>query len=221
MEPPLCWITNAIDRSPSEVLRVEGDAWGPLRGQLLSLSYGYGKIFIVPHERVGDQMQGGVSELPVRQVPTGLVRGRFHPTSGQLYACGMFAWAGTQQQPGGFYRVRYTGKPVYVPVGLGAERGGMAVTFSGPIDPKAASDASNFTVKAWSLKRTASYGSEHVGEHPLPVSGASLRSDGRTVFLEIPSIAPTTSMEIKYSLKGASGEAVDGVIHNTIHALHD
>ena len=114
MEPPVCWITNAFDRSPAELVWVESThaAWGPLRGALLSLSYGNGKIFVVPHEIVGGQMQGGVCALPIPPFPTGVMRGRFHPVDGQLYTCGLFAWAGDRTQPGGFYRVRATGKPI-------------------------------------------------------------------------------------------------------------
>ncbi len=221
MEPPLCWITNAVDRSPAEIVRVEGTAWGALRGQLLNLSYGYGKVFIVPHEKVGDQLQGGVSELPIRQLPTGLMRGRFHPVDGQLYACGMFAWAGNQQQPGGFYRIRATGKPVFVPVGLAAERRGLAITFSALLDTTAAADVTRYAVKTWSLKRSASYGSDHINERPSRIKSASLRDDGRTVFLEIPDLAPTWCMEIKYAIQGAAGEPVNGSINNTVHELHD
>ena len=47
MEPPLCWITNSFDRSPAELLWVTSDKWGPLKGSLLNLSYGYGKVFVV------------------------------------------------------------------------------------------------------------------------------------------------------------------------------
>ena len=32
MEPPVCWITNSFDRSPGEVVRVEGTGWGAARG---------------------------------------------------------------------------------------------------------------------------------------------------------------------------------------------
>jgi hypothetical protein len=42
MKQPVCWITNAFDRSPSEMLWVTGDGWGPLKGALLNFSYGYG-----------------------------------------------------------------------------------------------------------------------------------------------------------------------------------
>ena len=118
MKQPLCWITNAFDRSPSELLWVTGDGWGPLKGSLLNFSYGYGKVYVVPFEKVGGQVQGGMCQLPIPQFPTGVMRGRFHPADGQLYCCGMFAWAGNQTQPGGFYRVRYLGEAVHLPIGL-------------------------------------------------------------------------------------------------------
>jgi putative heme-binding domain-containing protein len=219
MEPPLCWITNAVDRSPAEVVRVEGHAWGPLRGALLNLSYGYGKIYVVPHETVNGRMQGGVSALPIPQFPTGVMRGRFHPGDGQLYACGMYAWAGNQQQPGGLYRVRATGKPMHLPIGLDARPDGMAITFTDPLDAEPAADASRFAVKTWSLRRSVKYGSPHVGEKPSAVRSARLSQDGKTVFLEIPGLLPTQCMEIKYTLKAKDGKPVVGSIDNTIHAL--
>ncbi|MDG2014619.1 MAG: c-type cytochrome, partial [Pirellulaceae bacterium] len=46
MLQPLCWITNQFDRSPGELLWVPKDAWGPLGGSLLNLSYGMGQIFV-------------------------------------------------------------------------------------------------------------------------------------------------------------------------------
>ena len=88
---PVCWITNAFDRSPGQIVRVERSAWGPLEGALLNLSYGYGKIFVVLPEVVEGQMQGGMATLPIPQFPTGIMRGRFHPRNGQLYTCGMYA----------------------------------------------------------------------------------------------------------------------------------
>ena len=62
------------------------------------------------------------------------MRGRFHPPSGQLYLCGMYAWAGNQMEDGGFYRVRYTGKPLYLPVGLKATTAGVGLRFTDPLD---------------------------------------------------------------------------------------
>lgn len=228
MEPPLCWITNAFDRSPAELLWVTSDKWGPLKGSLLNLSYGYGKAFLVPFEKVakpGDassvMVQGGMCELPLLLFPTGIMRGRFHPIDGQLYTCGMFAWAGSATQPGGFYRIRATGRAVHLPIGLSARKQGMQLTFSGALHPEAATDAGRYVVKIWSLKRTANYGSKHYDERTLAIKAVKLGDDGRTVTIELPEIQPTWCMSIEYKLVGTEGEPVNGLIHNTIHALSE
>ncbi len=222
MDQPLCWITNAFDRSPAELLWVDSPAWGRLNGSLLNLSYGYGKVYVVPHEEIDGQMQGGMCELPLPQFPTGTMRGRFNPADQQLYTCGMFAWGSNQQeQEGGFYRIRYTGKPATLPIGLKAKRDGLELGFTDQLDPKAATQASNYSIKVWNLKRTANYGSKHFDEREIEVAAAQLGSDGRTVFLNVPDIEPTWCMEIKYRLVNREGNAVTGVIHNTIHAVAD
>src|SRR5690606_11415 len=118
MEQPLVWVERHLDQSPSELLWVDSDKWGPLNGSLLNFSYGYGKVFIVLHEKVGGQMQGGMFELPVPAFSTGVMRGRFNAYDGQLYACGLSAWGSTQTlQLGGLFRIRYDGSPVVVPIG--------------------------------------------------------------------------------------------------------
>ena len=218
MKQPLCWITNEFDRSPAELLWVPAKTWGPLAGSLLNSSYGMGKIFLVPHETVNGQAQGGMCALPLPTFPTGVMRPRFHPTDGHLYACGMYAWAGNQSAPGGFYRVRYTGKPVDLPIGLKAKPGGVELAFTDPLDPLAV-DANCFDIKVWGLARTKNYGSKHIEEKPLTVARATIGGDGKTVWLDLPDLAPTWGMEIKFRLKGTNGRAVTGTIHNTIHAF--
>lgn len=220
MVPPLCWITNAFDRSPAELLWVESDRWGPLKGSLLNLSYGYGKVFLVPHENVNGTMQGGMIELPLPLFPTGVMRGRFHPTDGQLYLCGMFAWAGNATYPGGLYRLRATGQPMHLPIGLHATKSGLKLTFTEPLDP-ASLDVKKVQIKTWSLKRTADYGSKHYDEKPLEVRGAKLSADSKTLTLDVADVRPTWCMEIKFALCSATGAPVQGTIHNTIHELGD
>ncbi len=219
MKQPLCWITNDFDRSPAELIWVTSDKWGPLKGSLLNTSYGMGKIYVVPYETLNGQAQGGMCALPLPLFPTGIMRPRFHPTDGQLYVCGMFAWAGNQVVPGGFYRVRYTGKPTDLPVGLKAKSGAVELTFTDALDATNAADAKNYEVKVWGLKRSQNYGSKHIDEKPLAVSKATVSADGKTVKLDLPDLAPTWCMEIKYRVKGTDGRAVVGTIHNTIHAL--
>lgn len=213
MEPPLVWITNEMDRSPGEVVRVTSDKWGPLHGALLNLSYGTGRIFIIPHEKVGGTMQGAVCQLPIDDLPTGVMRGRFHP-NGALYACGMYAWAGNRQHDGGFYRIRPTGKPSRLPIGFRARKGELHIDFSDPIDSPVTAEA-----KTWSLKRTANYGSKHFDEKPLPILGVETSPDRRAIRLQIPTLQPTQSMELLLTWRGPDGRPITRKIHGTIHSL--
>ena len=96
------------------------------------------------YERIGNKLQGGVVALPIPELPTGIMRGRFHPGDGQLYVAGLFGWAGNKTKPGGFYRIRYTGKPVCVPNTLHATKEGMVIRFTETLDPKSGADPENF-----------------------------------------------------------------------------
>lgn len=217
MEQPMVWITNAKDRSPAELLWVPKDAWGPLGGSLLNLSYGTGRAFIVPHEHSGDQWQGAVCELPIPAFATGIMRGRFGP-DGALYTCGLFSWAGNAVAPGGFHRVRLGQKPANLPIALHASRGSFSVTFSDPIAPTSVS-AEAFAFKVWHLKRSANYGSQHYEEHPLEITAARLGPDSRSIVIQIPTLAPTQCYELRIRVQAVDGTPITRVLHGTIHHL--
>ena len=219
MEPPLCWITNAFDRSPAELLWVPENTWGPFAGRLLSLSYGYGKVFLVPHESVKGQLQGGMIQLPIPDAPSGLIRGRFHPKRGDLYVCGMFSWAGSRQAPGCFHRIRYSGKPAHLPVKAEFSQGQIRLTFSHALDRDAATTSNRYTLRTWDLKRTPNYGSKHYNEKQLDIQQAELSADGKVVSLAVPDLAPTWGMSMEYTLRGQDGRQVRGEFHGSIHNL--
>lgn len=201
MQPPMVWMTNAKDRSPAELLWVPKNAWGNLGGSLLNLSYGTGRVFIVPHEEVGGQWQGAVCELPMPAFASGIMRGRFSD-DGALYGCGMFAWAGNATSSGGFYRIRRGSKSVPVPIALHVAKQKMTVTFSETVM------ADDVSMKVWGLKRTAQYGSKHVDERTLTIASTALSADKRTVTVEIPDLAPTHCYELKIG---------NSILHGTIH----
>ena len=95
----------------------------------------------------------------------------------------------------------------------------MELTFTDALDTKSATDPKNYNVKVWGPKRSQNYGSKNIDEKPLTVAKATVSADGKTVRLDLPDLAPTWCMEIKYRVRGADGRSVVGVIHNTIHAL--
>jgi cytochrome c5 len=221
MQMPLCWVDMKYDRSPAELLWVESDRWGPLNGKLLSLSYGYGKIFVILTQDIGDNFQAGIIELPVPQFPTGLIRGRFNPSDGQLYTCGMSAWATSQMiQTGGLYRVRYNeGKEFNFPVEMKAITAGIKLQFSEAIDEASAKDTTNFQISTWQLKRTRQYGSKRYDTKKMQISSVQVMDQGKTILINIPDIEPTWIMEIVYTLKSEAGKDFSGSIQNTIYSL--
>ncbi|WP_373496799.1 DUF6797 domain-containing protein, partial [Aquiflexum sp.] len=219
MEQPLVWIDRVIDQSPSELLWVDSKKWGPLNGKLLNLSYGYGKVFVVPFEKIGDQVQGGIFELPVPRFSTGVMRGRFNPGDEQLYLCGLSAWGSTQPQLGGLYRIRKVEKPMVIPVGIQATKNGMKLSFTDNLDANSVQDTSHYSVKTWDLLRSRKYGSKHYNEQILIVTKAELDKDKKSIKLTIPDIKPTWGMEIQYQIKDGRGNTVEGLVQNTIHQL--
>ena len=218
MIEPLVWLTQKYDRSPAELLWVNSDKWGPLKNSLINLSYGFGRIYVVPHETVSGTMQGGISALRIDDMPTGTMRGRFHPQDGQLYTAGLFAWASSRQErAGGFWRVRYMGKEVMQPVELKATLKGIRVTFSDPISSK--QDFSQLKVSIWHIERSKGYGSKHENEEELKIKSVKVLPDQKSIFIEIENIKVTRGMEISGSIKSASGKAFSINISNTINAL--
>ena len=221
MEQPLAWVDKQFDRSPAELLWIDSPQWGPLNGKLLNLSYGQGRLEIVPHEFIDGQPQGGLNRLPIPDFPTGTMRGRFHSGNGHLYLCGMSAWATSQMhQAGGFYRIRKTDTPAHLPIELNARKGEIEITFSEAIDSESLQASKQaFVVKTWALKRTENYGSKRYDEKFLDVTGAKLSRDGKSVTIALPDIEPVWQMSIHYQLTGANGAPVTGEIQNTIHKL--
>jgi hypothetical protein len=162
-------------------------------------------------------MQGGMAALPLPPFPTGVMRGRFHPTDGHLYVCGMYSWAGNQQAPGGMYRLRATGKPALLPIGYHVERDGLSLTFSDCLKRESVDDPGNFGLKVWDLLRSEEYGSPHLNERALRITSAKLSADRRTVTLTIPQLRPTRGLELWYSILGADNSDVNGTIHGSVH----
>jgi hypothetical protein len=226
-DPPVVWMPKDVDRSPAQQLWVEGDKWGLPAGNMISTSYGTGKIWLVMHENVNGVPQGAFVQVPGLQFPTGIMRGRFHPPSGQLYVCGLVGWSSNQAQPGGFYRVRYTGKVLNMPVSFQARKEGLAIAFSDPLKREPAEDVENYSVEQWNYRWTANYGSDEYsvtnpnkkGHDEVEVKKAELSADGKTVLLKIDEIKPVMQVKIRMKLTGADGQSLDRVIWGTINAV--
>ncbi|MCI0642159.1 MAG: hypothetical protein L0Y72_17580 [Gemmataceae bacterium] len=250
---PLCWIPHKEDNSSGGQVWVTSKKWGPFEGDLLHTSYGNSKLFLVFAQRDGpadascvgydpavadaasvgrrianpshERFQGGVNGFPLR-FASGIMRARFHPVDGQLYLCGLKGWGSNAKSDGSFERVRYTGKPVYMPKALCVKKDAIDITFTQPVD-KASLDGvevEQWTYVWWSDK----YGSkdfsiknpDKVGRDPVTVKRATLSADGKTVSLTIPRLRPVMQMGIYLkNLRAADGTPMAAEIYNTINYI--
>ena len=226
-DAPLAWLPRMMDNSSGGQVWVASEKWGIQRGQLLHFSYGKCRLMLVPREHVGNVTQGAVVEIPGVSFASGAMRGRYSPRDGQLYASGLKGWASAAVDDGCLQRVRYTGKPVALPIDRQTYANGLAVTFSQPLDRLTAEDPGSFHVEQWNYRYSAGYGSPDLklsdpaaeGHDEVRVRSATLMDEGRTVFLEIPGLTLANQTSIEYSLRSAAGEPQRQTLVATTHVV--
>ncbi|MYF55268.1 hypothetical protein F4083_00260 [Candidatus Poribacteria bacterium] len=225
-EPPLCWLAPFVDRSPATVVWIPDGTWGEMEDSLLSVSYGTGKVYAVLQHKTGETVQGAVTEMDL-DFPTGVMRGRFHPVSKDLYLAGLFGWSSNKHGETGFYRVRMTGAPLRTAKAFRAVNDGLIISFYAPLAPDSATKLDNWRVQSWEYRWTQNYGSPQLkrngaqGRDEHPVQSVTLSEDGKTVFLSIPSLTPTMQFHVNFKGNFADGIPLEGYLHGTIHALED
>ncbi|MES2794095.1 MAG: DUF6797 domain-containing protein [Planctomycetota bacterium] len=225
-EPPICWIPRLQDNSSGGQTWVTSDRWGPLQGQLLHFSFGTCRMMLTLREAIGDKVQGGTLQFPLL-FDSGVMRGRFHPRDGQLYVTGLKGWVSSAVQDGCFQRVRYTGRPVDLPVRQQTFSNGITLTFTEPLDRDAAEDPDNFGVEAWNYLWSGNYGSPdlkvsnpgQVGHDEIEVVSATLLPDGKSVFLELPELQPAMQVSINCTLTAKAGRPIQQTYFASIQQL--
>lgn len=225
-DAPLCWIPMGMDNSSGGQVWVTSDAWGPLKGSLLHLSYGTCSLFLVPFERLGAGAQGGVHRLPL-SFNSGIMRGRFNAKDGQLYLAGLKGWQTTGTRDAGLFRVRYTGKPVALPRGVKILPDGVELEFTAPLDREIAASPDEWAVTRWNYRWTEKYGSadfsvsrpDKQGRDPVEVKAVRLSEDGRKAALTLDPFGPAMQLLIKSRLRSADGIPIPLELPLTVNRL--
>jgi len=219
MPKPLAWLSKKrqVDNSGGGQVWT-GQKWGPLSGQLLHLSYGQSKVYLVLKEKKNGVMQGGVVNFPFK-LTSSAMRARVNSKDGQVYLSGLNGWQSNADKDGGFDRIRYTGKKLYLATGLQSKEGALEITFSQKLEKSLAQDISNYSIKAWNLRWSQVYGSPEMPQKGFDIKKAELLEDGKTVRLSIPDLRPVHMMEIQYKIKAADGQVIVGKIDNTLHSI--
>jgi len=223
-EPALCWLPMDFDNSSGGQVWVTSDRWGPLKGSLLHTSYGQSRLLLALLDL--ERTQGGVVRFPLN-FASGIMRAQFNPVDGQLYVAGLRGWQTTGVKDGCLQRVRYTGKPVLMPVAWKVRKTGIDLSFTDPLDRDIAADPDSYSAVWFQVESTPDYGSPEFspldrskrGRQPVAISAARLSDDGKTVSLEIPELRPVTNLIVKYSLRSAAGAKLQSEASFTINRV--
>ncbi len=225
-DEPLCWLPREVDNSAGcQVWVPNDDRWGALAGLPLHFSYGRCKVYVLLRQEIGDNVQGGVAELPVRFL-SGSRTGRFHPKDGSLYVVGLNGWQTAAKADGSLQRMRLTRKPLDVPVKMEVVPEGVKLTFSRELYAKSAADPANYRAAWWNYRWSGEYGSKRwkvsdpkiEGQDDVAIESAEL-IDGKTVFVKLRGGAKKAmSMQLGYNLKTADAKPAVGSVFLTIHA---
>ncbi len=223
---PITWLPISADNSGAGQAWINTDKWGPLKGHLVHSSFGRGKIFLMLMETVNGKVQGGAVELPI-DYNTGLMRPGFSDTDGNLYLAGLYGWGTRRKEVGGFYRTRYTDKPILVPNGLHVSRQGIDVSFLHELDPTTAEDPKNYQVRRWNYKWLSRYGSDlwklngEQGTEEMRVTSVKLLPGNKSVRIQVDDLKTVMQMKTNFQIRTKQGEQIHTEILHSIHDIPD
>jgi mono/diheme cytochrome c family protein len=222
-QPPLVWIPHEVDASGAGEVWITGNRMGFAGDALVHLSYARPGPFRVYMDSTPSGVQGAIATLP-GTFATPTLKGRMHPTDGQLYLAGFQIWQSNAKDVSSLTRLRFTGRPSTLPLAVHAGQQGIVVRFASRLDAAAARDASRDQVQSWSYRRTSSYGSGHFNRdgtagHDRASVAAHLSADGRSVLLVVPDMRPVMQLELDYDLRSASGVPMKNALYLTVRSV--
>jgi azurin len=127
---------------------------------------------------------------------------------------GLQGWGNYSQTHGSFERIRYTGKPVYYPMGFQIFQNGIRVDFDQTLSSMDNHSVKNFFAQQWEYVYSTGYGSPEfsvrhkgkLGHDQLEITSTHVLDEGKSLFVEIPELVPTMSVYLRMHLKFANGE---------------
>ncbi len=223
---PIMWFPKPVDNSSGGQVWQTDERFGPFKDHLLHLSYGKCSLFHVMTQPVGDELQGAAVRFPL-SFASGVMRARFNATDGQLYLCGLKGWQTSAGRDGTFQRVRYTGKPAYLPYAYKVTKTGLEITFTEPLDKAAVADLGSYSLERFNILWSKTYGSPELsianpgkqGRDPVSIKSASLKEDGKTIVLEVPDLKPAHCMVLNLKIAAADGNKINTQICSTINRM--
>ena len=194
-EVPMLYLPRGLDNSSGGQVFVDSDRWGPLGGQLVHLSFGGGRAFLVLRDEFDGWIQGAA--VPIAgEFASGVHRGRFNPLMGNFTSQVWRAGEPTRPTTVVFSEfalpaIRLNCRSVSTCTAMG-----FVSTFPGPSSGDFVEDPSRHFAQAWNYRFSGGYGSPEYshrqlglrGHDVLMITSATVLDDGQSLFLEIPDL---------------------------------
>ncbi len=184
--PPAIQLPHGIvGQSPTAVItdRTNGK-FGPFSGQVLVGEQTHSEVQRVFLEKVNGVYQGAVFKF-LGGFRAGIVPMRLS-TDATLFTGGTNrGWASKGGKPFSFERVRFTGTTPPEMKTMSANKDGFTITFTQPVDAKAAADVSNYSMKTWTYIYQGKYGSPQVDHTTPKITSAKVSKDNLSVTLKV------------------------------------
>lgn len=158
--------------------------FGPFAGQLFVGDQTHSTVMRVSLEKVDGKYQGAC--YPFRKgFDSGSVALEYAP-DGSLFVYGTDrGWGARGGKPYALQRLVWTGKTPFEIQEMKARADGFELTFTEPVDPATASNASNYRMETYTYVYQSDYGSPEVDQTKPTIKSAEVSSDGRKVRLRI------------------------------------
>lgn len=230
---PIMYIPRGIDPSAGAIARLPNDPRiGPLAGHYVGVSSSNCSHYLILREETGSAVQGGVVPLP-GEFLSGAHRIDFNPQDGHIYVAGTQSWQSYAQAQGSLQRLRHTGRPLDLPVGVESFENGLLLRFNCRVDPASVRPENVFCAQ-WNYLYSPAYGSEEYsvrepgrpGHDPVEVRSVHLLGDGQSVFVEIPQLHPVMQLHLFMQLRALDEDTqqprlFEPDLYYTIHALRE
>jgi cytochrome c len=187
VQQPVVWLPqDEIGNSPTQPILLNE---GPYKDQLLHGDVYYGGLQRVFMEKVNGDYQGCVFRFT-----QGLEGGTHRIVRGpdNAYYIGMIGNPGNWGQDDklwyGLQRMQYNGTSTFEMLAIRAKSNGVEIEFTEPLRENNGWETTDYEVEQWYYKPTAEYGGPKLDLKTMPVASASVSSDRKKVFLEIPGL---------------------------------
>lgn len=218
---PLVWLPHEQDTSSASEVWLVGQEMGAWNGQLLHLSYGTGRVFLITPDLDAPIAQGAVIPLDLKtNLP--LLHARMNQRGDALFFAGLQIYGASVTSNWALGRLRPGKTEIVTALAARSCADGVLLEFAAPLDPTSLG-AEKIVARAWNYKRSSAYGSGRYGLDGAAgvtlwdVAQTVLSADRKSVFVHLPNLSAVAQLEVRHDFNLASGTAARGVVYFTIH----